>query len=821
VARPGGKEVGRVNIRAVPDGTKFRRDLKVMLDRVERTVDLSLPVTADTRFADSALQRFQKEWNGQQVTLGAGVATSGARASLALLTRPRFVELIVRVSKASAVKAAAVISALSGLRVTGDLIDKVVKKLGNLDRALPKIALVAASVSSALALVLSSIGGLTTLGNGLGQIFGLLAVLPASLAGAASGGVALGLALVDVKKQLGSLAPGFKRLQDNVSASFWAQARKPIIDFVNRTLPQVDTGLQRTASAVGRWTRNILSSLQQAFGGARIQAMFDSLVTAINIASTGAQGFVQIIAVLGQVGGSYLPRLAQWVADLSNQFGAYLLQIEASGELTRIIDSAITGAQLLGSSLGSILSILGGISSAAESAGGGGLASFAAILASIAAAVNSPAFQTTLATIFSGAASGVSGLADALQPIGQMLSTLAPIISNILAGAGATVGSILGQIATALQSPAFQTGLGVFFEGLLDGLNAVAPALPALADALGAFLSFAGRLASSLGPVLGAALQALAPVFIELLSAIDPSILGDALVEAFQNLAPSLLELAQVIAPLLPDLLQLVADLLPQWVLYIRSASNVLQALMPVLTPVLDGLTYLSGLAAGLFEFGNALLNGATSGEAALGVLGGKFGPELQALGSTFTRTLALVQAFFRGIGDAVTALVGWWGATWDTVSGAFSAAWNGIIAAGKGAFNILAGLAEGLVNSLIDGINGLLSGLRTVLQGLKQATGIDLTFQKMPHVRLPRLEVGADILPRVGGTAAILAEGGRPETVTDLGRTNRLIALANRLAEQALANGGRAGGNTFNIQSLDFEELVQMILRRLQFGDA
>jgi hypothetical protein len=56
---------------------------------------------------------------------------------------------------------------------------------------------------------------------------------------------------------------------------------------------------------------------------------------------------------------------------------------------------------------------------------------------------------------------------------------------------------------------------------------------------------------------------------------------------------------------------------------------------------------------------------------------------------------------------------------------------------------------------------------------------------------KIPRLAIGADINPTFGGTAVVLGEGGKKETVTDYGKTNQLIQLSNLMAARALKAGG------------------------------
>jgi hypothetical protein len=739
VARVGGKRAGRVSVVVIPDATRFRASLKLMLKRVEQSMSVNLAATADTSSAEATLRRFTKDWNGRQVSLGAGVATGAAAAQLRLLSRPRVVPMSVRVSKASIAKAATIISSLTGARLAGDFVKGLSDRLQNLDRALPKIAAVSLGIASLSAVLIAAVGGTFTLGAGLVQILGLAALLPGILTGIAVGGVVLGLALSDIKTRLADLAPEFQDLRSVVTDNYWEVAEQPIRDFIGSLLPALRTGLGRTATAVGNWSSSVVASFQNALGNGVIDQLFDRLVTSIDIASTGTGGFAQALVVLGAVGADYLPALAGWVADLSNRFNEFITAAAADGSLKAFLDGGIIAAQQFGSALASAASILAGIATAAEAGGGGGLATFADVLDRVATVVNSPAFQKGMSTIFAGAEAGAAGLGAALGPIGRMFSVLAPLISSILASSGVVVGKFLGDIAKALESPAFQKGLGGFFDGLQDGLSALGTALPALADALGVFLGFAGEFGAELGPVLAATLIAIAPLFVKILEALEPllPVLGDAFIKAIQDITPSLVILLDELLPLLPSAVELVAALLG-----FLGAMGTPTGLDPtLLTVVVGGLSFLLSNAAGLYTFFSTII-------AFLGTTNGSVGDLQQAL-------LDIPGPF----GDMLRAS---------------------------------AGLMEGIINSMIDGLNGLRGAVSGFVNWVTSSLGIkaSISFGEIPHMKVPNLATGADILATPGGVHTVLGEGGRAERVIDRGLGNRNLRLSNALAERALAAG-------------------------------
>jgi len=160
---------------------------------------------------------------------------------------------------------------------------------------------------------------------------------------------------------------------------------------------------------------------------------------------------------------------------------------------------------------------------------------------------------------------------------------------------------------------------------------------------------------------------------------------------------------------------------------------------------------------------------------------------------------------FISWITGVIDGFVAWWNATWSAVGKFISDLWNRwIVAPIRTAINWIArtvsdtirnirtgwengwraignfvrdiwnniiGWIEGGVNGAIDLINGFTGGIRAVGSAV---FGVDIG--PIPHVKLPRLAMGATILPRPGGTAAILAEAGRAETVVDHGLMNRAL---------------------------------------------
>jgi phage-related protein len=899
----------------VPDASRFRADLKKSLDRIEKNTYLELAVQANTRPAEADIRKFVSKWNGESVDVDVDAKTAAASAHVATFTRRRSLDVAVEINKASLAKAATLLASLSGARVAGDMVQDLSRKLQNLDKSLPRLAAIALSIGSIGAIALSSVSGLVTMGIALSALVALAAPLPALFAGAGVAGIAFIVAMKDAGTQLSALTPLWSKLQSAISTNFWDGARKPIIDLVRTLFPQLRAGLTEVSKALGVWAGSVAGSFKIAFGGDVLAGMMKQLSTAIRNSTAGTDAFASSIAALGTFGSQYLPAIGAWFSDIAIRFNAWVSTVAADGSLQGWVSSGMTVLGQLGSSLASLGSILAGIARAASAAGGDGLNTLEDSLKAIAATVNTPLFQGALSTIFGGAADGASALGAALAPIGGMLAVLAPTIASILTIAGQAVSGFVEAVAAAMRSPIFAGGLEALFQGLQAGLEGLAPALLPVAMMIGTVATFAGALATQLGPVLGAALAVVSPLASDVLTALQPLIpvLGGALVQAIQALAP----LVRLIAPLISAVVPVVSSLTGVFVtivqLLVAGVAPVLQSLAPalqdvgqlfreVLSSILPIVTsalpqLLSTLAPIVPVLGEALVGAMQVLIPLLGVLapiisqvavvfaqimaqltpviaeilpplialflqlvpvlsavltgvmqiisplldliapllqliGPILGPLIQLL--TFligpvldplTKAFQYLGPVLGGVASAISdillpvvkSITDVLGGLITFLTGAFTGnwkqAWEGIVQIFSGVFNGIINTGKGVLNALIDIINGMIGGVNS----LTASVGIPKL------ATIPKLASGADVVPTPGGTVVRVAEAGRAETVTDYGRTNRLIELANALAERAISStsvsASADAGVTFYgpVTTADPTELAQAIQKKRQ----
>jgi len=544
-----GKNVGRLSIRVIPDASKFRDDIKVMIDRVERTMQVKLKVDANLREAELAIRKFRSEQDAKAISLRVSADTLLAKAEMLALARDRLTTLRVRVNEGSLKKVQTALGAISGVRLSTNILKDFNESLSHLDENLPAISRLALGLANVASGALSGTAGIVTVGGDLLKIANLGFVLPAMFGAIATGVTTLVLALKDAKTELAVLGPAMKGLQDSISTNFWAKAKAPIIEFVQTLLPSLQRGFGNTATALGGQAAAIAAAFQKTLGGGVLDKMFDKLTESIDIVSGGAGSFAGALTTIGTIGSAYLPQLAKWIVGLGDSFNSWVQASAASGALDAFIKDGIEQVKALGRAVSGIAGIFSAINSAAEAAGGTGLTHFADAVQGAAKIMQSADVQAALTTVLKGADAGLSSIGGGISAFGQALVTLAPTISDVLASAGDSIGTLITAISGAITAPEFQKGLTDLFNGINDGINAIAPALPALAGLFGSLGSALGTLAANVGPLLAVLKETFAPILQGLIDALTPLIpmISGALTGALEKINPLFRELGNFI----------------------------------------------------------------------------------------------------------------------------------------------------------------------------------------------------------------------------------------------------------------------------------
>lgn len=667
--------------------------------------------------------------------------------------------------------------------------------------ALASTAGAAAIIPAAAGAAAAVIGTLRLATVGLEDAFSAVAegdaqALAEALQRLAPSARALVLAVRDVK-------PAFDALQLGVQQRLFDGIAEAVAPLASTYLPGLASALGAIADAGNRTLRDLtglFSTVEASQDVFRILgasgAAFDNLAASVRPL---AQAFLDIAAV----GSDFLGPITDGAAAAATAFRDWVAQARASGELTDIIQTALTALQQLGRVAGNVGGILRAVFTAAPD-GGGILTTLETITGAVRDFLSSVQGQDALASFFASAGT-------ALKAILPIVTTLAGGIGTVLAPAIAQIATILGPalqtVATALVAALGQIDIGPLAETLATVVTSIAPLLPVI-----------GELANQLLTALVPAVQQMLPVW--------------------QQMIPVLMEL-------LPPLVQLAIALLPIGVLLAQVAT--LGTVL--LIPAIRALTPLVGVLATVWSTLTTPLLGVSAGFAQVqtAIAGLSFGPIidwftqlpeligripalLSQLPDLIVSTLSALPTllgtlFTNAIQNAATALgvgigliiltmtrvpglvVGALQALPGLIAGAFRSVWaiardvtiqgittvinlvrslpQRIMALGGAMLNagrsLINAFMRGLRAIASGGVSGIASAIvgairewinRNVLSAIEN--GINNVLPGSP-VRIPRLADGAYLKQP---TVAMVAEAG-PEVVIPLTRPQRAVRLA------------------------------------------
>lgn len=594
------------------------------------------------------------------------------------LTRPRIQQILIRINNKSLAGFTEFINRASGLRNISDMAENLFRRIWNLDKTAPILGLVASGILAISAAAGSAVGWIGLASTQLATLAGLLIPLPALMIGGGAAIATLVVGLKDMGERLKDLGPRFKTLGKSMSSKFWAQAEKPIRNMVNNLLPMFNERLTSMSTAMGTF----IGAAAEAFGSTenvgRLTTIFEATEEAIRLAIPGIEKFIDGFLRLGAAGSRYLPRLGKWFTDLGERFDAWVKRNEESGKLFDWVEGGIQTFTYLKEILGGLIGIFGGIGSAAEAAGGGGLKTVADSLGRLSDAINSVAGQEALTKFFMATEEATTrlgdGIGDLLGSIGNSMDT----IEVLMITASDAIANALGGIGDIIESAGFQDGLTGLVDGFHDFINSLVPMAPEIGSIIGSIMQIAGDFLTNFGPVLASAIEALEPLISELADGLKPVIedLAGGLTSALEYLSP----IIERVAPHIGDFVEKFGT----WIVVGGAAVGVFDKIGGGLKK-LDGFGTLGTKIAGVAgKFSPVLVKAI---QAVFGVITKH--PIVAAITAAvagltwfFTKTetgQAIVSKAWEFIQKAIQKVTDWWNNTamplltagWDAIKGA------------------------------------------------------------------------------------------------------------------------------------------------------
>jgi phage-related protein len=433
----------------------------------------------------------------------------------------------------------------------GPALTPVVTGLGQaLQLAAPGIAALGqgfATLFSSLGPVLPAIGQLAAvLGASLGAVLQALAPVLAQVAGVLAGVLAAALPpLVPVLSQLGTLfggiltavlpllppliqlasavlqpiigivqalVPPFTALVQNV-----LKALQPIIPVVASAFEQLGAALAPLAGALGEAIVQIFSALLPAIGPLinAVVALVQAFLPLIPPIVTLIQTLAPIIALFVQIGATFIAFIANAITPVINVFG--LLNTVVGGSMNAVL-SVISGV------VNVITTIFSGLLTAVTNVWGSITGSISNAVNNVKnfisngfnAAVNAvkTAFNNIVNAVSSGVSSAVSYVSGLpgkiLGAIGNFASLLfnagADLLRGLISGISSMIGHVISSVvdvgkkilggikgALGINSPSREAMklMGFFGDGLVKGLDQIAPKVENAAGGLGDSLNSA------------------------------------------------------------------------------------------------------------------------------------------------------------------------------------------------------------------------------------------------------------------------------------------------------------------------------------------
>lgn len=323
--------------------------------------------------------------------------------------------------------------------------------------------------------------------------------------------------------------------------------------------------------------------------------MTNTLKSVANVVAASGRAFNDIgvifssVASRGKLMGDDMLQLSSSGVPVLQLLGTYL------GKTSKEVSDMVSKGQIDFHTFSEAMRI--GLGEAALSSGNTLAGSFANVRAAL-SRLTEPVFTAAiqaLVDVFKQAAPAIDAMGKQLGNIppfiipiaaafGAMaLSGLAPVIANI-----PVLSALLGPLSGLLSALGGPVGIAI---AAFAGLVAVSPPLQ---DALGNLLSAFGELGNALGPIFGAAIDAIVPV---LNSIVD--VLGGAFAAVVNGAADLIKQLADAITGLSTG---------GGFDAWLQSMQPVADFVMSILQPALDGLSTGAGLIVEAFSgFGEAV----------------------------------------------------------------------------------------------------------------------------------------------------------------------------------------------------------------------
>ncbi len=370
-------------------------------------------------------------------------------------------------------------------KLAGERTKRFTKWRNELTSMAKSVLSLSTSALSNLAALNSGVGVLVGLVSWAGAASGALGLIPGALAAGAAGMITWKLGADGIKKAFEGTTPVLDRLKAAVSGTFRTELAPAVRD-INALLPLTTGHFQRIAGAISETITRFTAMARQKSNTQALNSTLDSSAGIIRNVGKALAPLGQAFLDLAQVGSRSVEKLTGGVGGLAQRFADFIRQAKDSGKIDQWIQGGLDAFKDLFGVLRDVWDIVKSVFGAVREGGAGVAPVLSPAIATIKEFVQSPQGQETFRTLgevlskVGDAVSRVLGpalkaVSPLIEPLGDLLGTVAGILADNLGPALEDLGNILAPVVRAL-SPVV--------EQLVKGL---APIIPVIVRALGPF----------------------------------------------------------------------------------------------------------------------------------------------------------------------------------------------------------------------------------------------------------------------------------------------------------------------------------------------
>ncbi len=333
MAGAGGREVGRISIRVVPDTDGFRRELKRQLEAITKGLEAKVNIDPDL---DGFREKVNSATKGFDAHVQVHADTSRARAEMFALQRA---------------------GGKGGIFSTlGASISEMTQSMGqSIATARPfgvSIGLIAAAASLAVPAIGLMSGALVALPGILSAVIAPLGAVLVGIQGIKQALVNSGWAVLDKKGKL-KAGDQLAKIQDSVSKVF-ETGLTPVFTKLLAIIPALQEGFGAIAQGLVGMTDGFVSAITSAKGLDQIKTMFKNIGDALGQAGPGIRDFTAAMLTLSTEFSKKLPGMAQ---SFNNWAGRVLTWVD---KITKVDASGLSQFDRAMKGLGDSLKAAGG-----------------------------------------------------------------------------------------------------------------------------------------------------------------------------------------------------------------------------------------------------------------------------------------------------------------------------------------------------------------------------------------------------------------------------------------------------------------------------